>query len=245
MSVAAEVLQQEITELDREKLSGQIAVSGLAVVTCEKSPNTWNEYGIVVPPPISECLGANCEFRGKEESCQLTRHHLHSTAPDYEEEGKLAENFRDLGILTVWLHECVHREHHNEFDIHVPIPHEKIMKRSQYENKKVKSLLTNYRSRNTNNVLLNTPDLPEKREKSLLKVQKKLSEEREELLELIHGFEVVPEELITGALLLAVPEVARRRIANGSGVVLTGLIRKPAEIMVAQSNLKEILLDAA
>jgi len=241
VSVAAEVLQAEIAERRKKDLSGGIAIRGLAVVTRDKEPNVLNEYGVVIPPPMSECLGDACEFRGDEKTCQLTRHHLHSTAPDYEDEGKLAEDFRDLGILTEWLPECVHREHHNEYDIHVPIPHEKIMKRSQYENKKLKALLTNHRSASTNEGVLSTPDLPQKREKSLLKVREKLAEEREELLELIHSFEVVPEELITGALLLAAPEEARRRIAGGSGVVLPGLIRKPAEVPLAQRNLQEIL----
>ena len=241
MSVAAEILQSELAELERPNLADKLTVRGLAIVTSGREPNDFNEFGLVVPPPIDECMGDGCAFRGTAEACQLTRHHLHSTAPDYEAEGELAEEFRDLGIMTAWLRECIHREHHNRYDIHVPVPHEKIMKRSRYENKKVKALITNFRTTKSNEEALNSSGLTENGKKSLNKVKERLLKERDELLEKINRLEVIPEELITGALLLAAPEIAQRRIKSGSGVALPGLIQKAAEVPFALNNLQEIL----
>jgi hypothetical protein len=225
-----------------------VAVNGLSAVIRDehqrlKELNTYNEYGIVQPPPISTCL-EDCAFKGEADECELTQHHLHSTKPEYKSDSKLAEKFRETSALTVWLHECAHREHHNRFMIHIPIPHPKVMKQGKYEGRKLKELVTNYRNINNTAYQLENGCLSLKAERNLVKSLDKYRNRSDSLLESVMDLKVLPEELITGALLLVAPEFARPRLEKGGGFALTGVIDKK-EAPLVLNNAQEILLQAA
>lgn len=205
--------------------------------------NDTNEYGVVLPPPIADCLGEECNSKRDATECQLTKHHLHSTEPDYVNDGKLAERFRNLAILTVWLPECAHKEHHGEYQIHVPIPHPKVMRQAKYESSKIRDIIGNFRNLNSNERLLSEGPT-EKGVRGLTRARARLLEDREQLIYEINEIKVIPEELVVGALLLAVPDYAHSRIAQGAGYVLPGILTKQ-EIPIVLSNAEHIFAEAA
>ncbi len=189
-------------------------------------PVPTNEWGVVIPPPVLECIGEDCRFRGEEEACELTQHHLHSTEGEYERNGRVAYGFRKLLILTAWLPRCQHEIHHEEHEIEVPIPDEEVMREARRDSRRFRRLDSNTAEIMITAKGLAQPDISRKETFGLLNRRETAQEERELLLQAIGHIEVIPAELITGALLKMAPEVARRRIEEGSGYALTGTTPK-------------------
>jgi hypothetical protein len=253
VAVSAEVVWDQGLDIDYGRVlsaepEARLAVLGVDTAIAQREvnrskPNVTNEYGVVIPSPPAECIGRDCIFRNGQQECELTRHHLHSTGPDYVKDSKLAEKFRDLAILTVWLPECVHKDHHSRFEINVPIPHPKIMRQSKHEASIIRNLIGNYRNLKNNEKLL-AQEASENGQRGLEKARKKFLEVREGLMDGIHDIRVIPEELITGALLLVAPEYPSTRIVKSENFALPGVLTKD-EIPVVLSNAREITAQAA
>ena len=204
-----------------------------------------NEYGIVIPPPIGSCIGDLCRFKQPdEESCESTVHHLHSTLDDYLENGRVAHRFRTLPILTVWLPGCRHQIHHEIHEISVRIPYQDIMSQGIREARRVRKLATIHSNLRTIKRELTGDGLTQKQIYGLQSVEEELYEDREEILPRIMTIEVIPEELVTGALLICAPDLAQRRLLAGTGYVLTGTLNRN-EIPEAIDIANEILELAA
>lgn len=252
MAIAVEAYPNPRVErwplLGRLKPEMQMALRALyhVILEIEKKPTPTNKFGIVIPPAFAECVGEECRFRDGPDGCKLSRHHLHSTASDHENDSELAVEFRNLEPLTVWLPYCVHDGHHAEHRIHVPIPHPNIMRQAKYESGRVKKLITNHRENKNNEKMLNTtPNLTRRGIRRLNGIRDQLAEHRETLLnEVVTGLEVIPDEIVTGALLLVASDLAQRRIRSGMEYTLPGVIDK-SEIPIALANAHDAQAQAA
>ena len=202
----------------------------------QRIPVPTNEHGVVLPPTVEECVGGAC-------NCEPNCHHLHSTERLYVRGGRKAEEFRKIAALTVWLPECRHRIYHDVHELDVALPNIEVMRQCVRENRKLKKLNGNRKELDRTGELLAKTDLPDADVKGLLNKRDGLLEDKEELMERVKTIEIIPEELITGALLVAAPECARQRMLDGSGFVLTGIMSKE-EIPLALSLGNEFLLQA-
>lgn len=214
--------------------------SGL--VDFERIPIPTTELGIVVPPPMLDCMREDCRFRADNETCRLTRHHLHSPMPLYEAAGPLAADFRDLDYLTVWIYACRHKEHHDEHTIDVPLPSAEVMKQCIEETRKLRQIDANYREVNGIDRAAVEPGLAKAEILGLRRVREQLISARKDLLKDVASIEILPQELVTGALLITAPSHARSYIMMGSTYVLTGNILRdeaPAALSFAEGLLLE------
>ena len=198
----------------------------MVVTRPNREPIPTNEYGIVVPPEAHDCFRDGCRDRSDKEVCPETQHHLHSSKPFYEKLGGIAIDFRELEVLSVWLHRCVHTEHHYTHEIDVAAPSLDVMEQSISDDKTLKKLMMTKREIIGNDALLENGNLGKKAQAGLHRRREQLLVSHTELLGQVLTIEVIPEELITGSLLIAAPNHARSRMIMGSGVVLPGLIRK-------------------
>ncbi|MBI4033710.1 hypothetical protein HY379_01795 [Candidatus Saccharibacteria bacterium] len=201
-----------------------------------------NEFGVVLPPPISECIGQECQFKNGYPNCILTRHHLHSSEPFYETAGRTAAEYRDLAALTVWIPECQHKIYHRKHEKDVPIPDLEVMKHCVDEARKLRVLKHNTRSIAGIDKVLAREETPKTEIKGTLRYRDGLIVAREKLIDDVLSIEVIPEELVTGALLTLAPNHARSRIIMGSDFVLPGLIVReqiPKSLEVAYQALEE------
>ena len=200
-----------------------------------------NEYGIVVPPHASGCMEDLCIWKGEEEtSCEMTVHHLHSTFDTYLYEGRVSHKFRNLPVLTVWTPECRHQIYHEIHEIDVPIPNFDVMKQCIREARALKRLVGAHKELSDVTRELTQDGLSKKRIYGLENRQEELLEDKEEILGRVATIEVIPDELVTGALLICSPENAQRRLFTGTGYVLTGLLEKE-QIPEAIDTANEIL----
>lgn len=208
----------------------------------ERIPVPINELGIVVPPPMLDCMGEDCRFRDDNETCRLTRHHLHSSAPFYEAAGTLASDFRDLNYLTVWIYACRHNEHHDKHIIDVPLPSAEVMKQCITETRKLRRVDVNYHNVRGVDKTTAKPGRTKTEITSLRRAKERLVSARKDLLKDVASIEILPQELVTGALLVTAPSHARSRIMMGSDYVLTGNILR-GEAPTALISAREILLE--
>lgn len=200
----------------------------------ERTPVLTNEFGIVVPSPMRDCMRENCRFRDINETCRLTRHHLHSSQPFYEAAGDLAADFQDLDFLTEWKYACRHNEHHNEHIIDVPIPRPEVMKQCIAEARILRRIDGNYRDIKSAEESVDRPGRTKAEIAGLGRAKEKFIVAREHLLKNIDNIEVIPEELVTGALWMTAPSIARSRTMMSSSYVLTGNIwRQEAPVALA------------
>ncbi|MBX4197124.1 hypothetical protein KW801_01030 [Candidatus Saccharibacteria bacterium] len=172
------------------------------------------------------CKGEDCSDRRNNPECNETLHHLHSSKPLYADAGIEATAFRELEVLTVWIPRCAHTEHHHRHEIDVEVPCPDVMKECVIEEKKLRKLLMVRRELTGNEKILQDPEIGRRQTAGLLRRKEQLIGKHTDLLTEVGSIEIIPEELITGALLIAAPNHARSRIMMGSGVVLPGLIRK-------------------
>jgi|GEM_PF-4686129 hypothetical protein len=194
------------------------------IVHPERMHLDTNEYGIVIPPPMLDCMRENCRFRGDNETCRLTQHHLHSSKPFHEAHGGLAAKFRELIHLTVWIYACRHNDHHDRHIIDVTVPFPEAMKQTITETRKLRRLDENYLAARGSEKIAVRPNQTEAEIAGLRRARDRFMQANEGLIEGVDDITVLPEELITGALLMMAPEYARARIMQGSGYVLTGNI---------------------
>ncbi len=208
----------------------------------ERIPVTSTELGIVIPPPMLDCWREDCRFSGDNEPCRLTRHHLHSSAPFYEAAGTLAADFRDLDYLTVWIYACRHKEHHDNHIIDVPVPSAEVMRQCIAETRKLRQIDSNYRDAKGIDKTAAQPGRTKAEITGLRRVKEQLVLARKDLLKDVVSIEILPQELVTGALLITAPSHARSRIMMGSNYVLTGNILRdeaPAALTLAGEFLLE------
>jgi hypothetical protein len=125
-------------------------------------------------------------------------------------------------------------------EIDVPIPDLEIMQQCIREARSLKRLT--YTSKELRDVTneLEQGGLSQKRIYGLGNRQEELLEDKEEIMARVMTIEVIPEELVTGALLLCVPECAQRRLFGGTGYVLTGMLKRE-EIPEAVDTANEVL----
>jgi hypothetical protein len=186
-----------------------------------------NKYGVVIPPEYHQCIGEGCKFRGENHNCQPTRHHLHSTEPDYISAGPVAQEYRELQVLTVWLPKCRHEIHHQQHSINIEIPSTEVMQYCIEKAKLVRDMVRSQREINGISRLLDSEvDATYRRRKGLKRRRQELSEQKNRLIEEVNTIEIIPEELITGALLVVAPKVARGKISLRSRAVMTGTMLK-------------------
>jgi len=171
-----------------------------------------NEFGIVIPPHPTECIGIDCKFCGGESPCELSRHHLHSSASFYEQAGEVAQQFRKLNALTVWLPQCQHDIHHKKHEIVVPIPSLDVMQQCIEEARILANITYNQKVHLNTERELEHPDIQISEKKGLRRFRAKLQVRQKELLEEVKTIEVIPEEIVTGALLFAAPNHARSKL---------------------------------
>lgn len=190
-----------------------------------KIPPLLNEYGISFAPIFKPCIGEKCCFRGASDECELTRHHLHSISEDYEAAGSIARKFRNLSVLTVWLHACRHREHHQRNEIHVPIPSVAVMKKCIDEQKLLRKLIDNHNEIQSHEAMLER-GLDTRRSKGSTRRLGILRQRKPELIEGVKTIEVIPAELVTGALIMVAPSHAYNRIRTGHPFAMTGTMAK-------------------
>lgn len=201
-----------------------------------RQPVPTTPEGVVIPPDTSlACREEECKSRKDKETCLIARHHLHSTEPIYVAGGPTAEEFRDLPTLTVWLLECRHDEHHSKHEIEVPIPFLEVMKEVIEEEKKIRQLITSQRELHNIAKILNHPSTTQRQKKGLRRRENTVLHNRLEEIDSVKTIQLIPEELITGALLIAAPNHARSRILMGGRFVLPGIITRQ-EIPIAQRN---------
>ena len=199
----------------------------------ERIPVPVNHYGVVHPhEEMLECLKDDCAFRGDSLTCTANRHHLHSTEPSYRAAGEIAKEFRKLSVLTIWMHTCRHDEHHNNHEIDVRVPELDVMRQCIEDARHIQSLVINRSRLEILDNQLSRSDLEEQRISELRRKKDELIIENKSNVQKVMEIEVIPEELVTGALLLVAPNHARSKILTGSSYALTGTIPKP-EISVA------------
>lgn len=191
-----------------------------------REPLPTNEFDIVIPPPVLECMGEDCTFRGDNDVCGLTQHHIESTEPHFEAHSPLAAKFRELVHLTVWMHECRHREHHNTRELIAPIPEDWVMERAVIESRRLRRIDVSFGAIRGLGKTMQEPGRTITEKEGVKRAQEKLMQKHEALLSQGLCIEVLPEELVTGALLTTAPEMAQARIWSGSEFVLTGNIHK-------------------
>lgn len=185
-----------------------------------------NSHGIVLPPPPIPCRAESCKYSESDEGCQVERHHLHIGVPVHVRHSRLAEDFRDLRVLTVWMPECVHDDLHDENPFSIQPPEVDVMERAIDEDMILKEIGRNFavmrdireKMALSNNGIFTKRKLDDSYKKYLLW--------HETLLERVGEIEVVPAQLVTGFLLMAAPKLARRRVIEKTGFALTASSKK-------------------
>lgn len=203
-------------------------------------PILTNEYGIVIPPPISECIGEECAFRGDSIECEQDAHHLHSTEPFYSEASRKAYKFRDIESLRVYLPRCQHKIHHDQHELNVAVPDLEIMRAGMRDHRKLKKTVSNLKELGATEKALSQPDISLRAFNGLMSKREVLLEEGEELFARVLHIEVLPEELVIGALLIVRPDYARKKIIEGADVVLTGVISREDVPLAKQRALRAL-----
>lgn len=193
-----------------------------------KVPFPKNEFGIILPPEVQGCRGEECRFHdhAAAESCDIDTHHLLGTNDFYLEAGDEAFKFKNLRYLTVWLHKCRHTEHHERHYFDSPVPEPEIIQAVTEEAAILDKVNLNYLKVRNLNTSLYMPDITKAGTLRVLGNIDKLVNERGDYLRAINAIRIIPEELVTGALLAAAPKLAQGRIHNGSKFVLTGSLLK-------------------
>lgn len=195
-----------------------------------------NEFKIAIPPGILDCR-EDCKHKGDNSVCIQTRHHLHSTEVLYALAGEEAYDFRDLRGLTAWLYRCRHEEHHSTYNLFVPPPKRDVMRQGKSEERALRHLLGAHRQIEGDSRVIELPDTTINVVNGLKRARERLLIEKNRQLEKVLATEVLPEEIVTSALLIAAPRLAKGRIINGSGVTLSGLLKReelPLAIQRAQ-----------
>lgn len=209
-----------------------------------RRPIPTNVFGIVIPPAVEACLGDACKYRGEADECEYTRHHLHSSAPLYEDYGDLAIDFREQLALTVWLRRCQHDVHHAHHEIDVAVPSLEVMQQAIKETRILRRLAMNHNSVEAIDKRLLTPDVVIQERKGLKRRKESLLAEHPRLVEKVHSIELLPQQLIVGALLVAAPNHGRSQLMMGNSYVLTGTMRKD-QIDTALQLVDEVAIQAA
>ena len=191
-----------------------------------RRPIPTNESKIVLPPPILACMGEDCTLRGEADECELTRHHLESTLPFFEAAGKRAVKFRKLVHLTVWLPECRHKEEHDTHELEAPLPLEGVMAQAIQESRRLSRIDRSYRHLVGYDKTMAQAGRTHRDIEGVKRAREIQMIKHERLLNRDLNIEVIPEELVTGALLLSAPRVAEARLRQGSGFALTGNMRR-------------------
>lgn len=179
-----------------------------------------NSYGIALPPPPVPCSG-DCINLKTEEGCSEERHHLHIGEPIYREHSPLAEDFRDLRVLTVWMPSCIHDELHDVNKFSIQPPSDDVMEQAIHEDLILKQIGQNFANLRDAREQLALAQKGSLTKHKLDYSYKKYSLLHETLLERVGEIEVVPAQLVTGFLLITAPKLARRRVFEGTGFALT------------------------
>lgn len=180
-----------------------------------------NSHGIVLPPPPIPCRAEGCKYSETDEGCQIERHHLHIGEPVHVSHSPLAEDFRGLRVLTVWMPECVHDDLHDENPFSVKPPEDDVMEQAIHEDMILKEIGKNFAVIRDIREKMALSDNGAATRRKLDDSYKKYSLWHETLLEGVGEIEVVPAQLVTGFLLIAAPTLARRRVIEKTGFALT------------------------
>ena len=180
-----------------------------------------NSHGVVLPPKPLPCKGEDCKYSNTSEGCQVERHHLHIGEPVYVNYSPLAEDFRNLRVLTVWMPECVHDELHDKNPFSIEPPDDDVMEQATREDFILKAIGQNFSYIRDAREQMVSHDNGAITRRKLDYAHKKYLSWHETLLERVGAIEVTPAQLVTGFLLISAPTLARRRIFEGTGFALT------------------------
>lgn len=198
-----------------------------------------NEHGIVVLENPRPCAD-NCHLRGFDEQCFIDLDHLHHSGAYYEYDGNLARRFRAEDALTRWVYRCRHEAKHQLYPYNVPVPRPEVMKRAVTESRLLRDIESNFRERSIIEASLERDRMkPKSREKAKRRLDKKFKE-RKKLIRSIDDIEILPQEIVTGALLLALPGHAEDRLMRNPHYMLPGTIRRD-DVFTAWRIADEIL----
>lgn len=199
-----------------------------------------NDHGIVVLENPQPCIGEGCHLRGEDEECFLDLDHLHHSAAYYEYYGPLAVEFRAQDVLSRWVFRCIHEKKHDLYPNNVPLPNRKVMERAITEARLLKEIEVNYRGRMALESNLERDDFPKFALKADRRNLDKHKKDKKSLVKSVESIEFLPQQIVTGALLLASPGHAESRLIADPNFMLPGTIR-PHEVLKAWRAAQEML----
>ncbi len=199
-----------------------------------------NEYGIVVLENPQPCMGEDCPVRRDEEECFIDLDHLHHSEAYYDYNGSLAIEFRSQAALTRWVFRCVHNVKHSQYPHNVPIPRPQVMKQAIAEARLLHEIEVNYRNRTSLANVLERPDLRQWYRRAVRVNLDKHMKDKKKLVRSVDSIEFLPQEIVTGALLLASPGHAENRLIADPSYMLPGTIRRH-EVRAAWQAANEML----
>lgn len=198
-----------------------------------QEPVPVNEVGIVIPPIWQPCSGHEDSRTGEIYECVVDQNHLHFDINElkYGFRPALSAYFREQNHLTVWMHRCRHEEWHAKHQKFVPLPEEEIMMQAMEEVNTLKDVDRAYHALQSaeNNLFFDGSGFALYNEpvplEELLERRSRYIEERDMCLKEIADFEVLPFELVTGALVLTAPLEAQRRLKVNPVYAMTANLR--------------------
>lgn len=196
-------------------------------------PVPVNDYGIVRPPIWQPCLGHENPVTGETQECVVDQNHLHFDIDElrYGFRPALSAYFREQNHLTVWMHRCRHEEWHSRHQKFVLPPKEEVMVQAIEEINVLKDIDRLYHTLQSleNSLFFEGSGFTRYNEpvsiEELLDKRAGFTQERSRYLEEVADFEVLPFELVTGALVLTAPLEAKRRLKINPVYAMTANLR--------------------
>ena len=193
-----------------------------------------NEYEIALPVFALDCVCGQCS--------SYTRHHLHSTDNLFRAAGPISTEFRELLTLSVWTPRCRHAEHHVEYSVNTFLPAVDVMEQCIYEEKIIRDIVMNGHTVIAMENRIDNDNVHPREKAGLKRRREELLAERPETIRKLEEVIVTPEELVTGALLLAAPNHARSRLIEGTGYALTGILPRD-KVQKANEFAQDVMLE--
>lgn len=185
-----------------------------------------NEYGIVVLDNPQHCNPETCVLTQRGHSCFVDLDHSHHSGEYYAKHSDLAEEFRSQEAVCTWLARCIHIAKHETYPSNVPIPSKKVMKQSIKEARLLRDMEAAYRATISLGAILEEPGLTPWYRNATRRGLDQSIKEKKKLVKSVDSIEFLPQEIVTGALLLVAPGEAWQRLVKDPRYVLPGTIRR-------------------